>query len=112
MITKITKAQLEEIEAAYSCEGKEAAYALLKEYAGLEAAYILEAYLNVLRAFDAATKLHPLDTAERFDLPRGTLALICAKHLCGTCRTRIQTLTISALLRISTTEKPRKTCAF
>ena len=37
MITKITKAQLEEIEAAYSCEGKEAAYALLKEYAGLEA---------------------------------------------------------------------------
>ena len=33
-----------------------------------EAAYILEAYLNVLRAFDAATKLHPLDTAERFDL--------------------------------------------
>lgn len=33
-----------------------------------EAAYILEAYLNVLRAFDAATKLHPLGTAERFDL--------------------------------------------
>lgn len=33
-----------------------------------EVAYILEAYLNVLRAFDAATKLHPLDTAERFDL--------------------------------------------
>ena len=33
-----------------------------------EATYILEAYLNVLRAFDAATKLHPLDTAERFDL--------------------------------------------
>lgn len=33
-----------------------------------EAAYILEAYLNVLRAFDAATKLHPIDTAERFDL--------------------------------------------
>ena len=37
MITKMTKAQLEEIEAAYSCESKEAAYALLKEYAGLEA---------------------------------------------------------------------------
>ena len=37
MITKITKAQLEKIEATYSCEGKEAAYALLQKYAGLEA---------------------------------------------------------------------------
>lgn len=33
-----------------------------------EAAYILEAYLNILRAFDAGMKLRPLSTAERFDL--------------------------------------------
>ena len=33
-----------------------------------EAAYILEAYLNVLRAFDDVTKLHPFSTVERFDL--------------------------------------------
>ena len=33
-----------------------------------EAAYILEAYLNVLKAFDDVTKLHPFSTVERFDL--------------------------------------------
>ena len=33
-----------------------------------EAAYILEAYLNVLKAFDNVTKLHPFSTVERFDL--------------------------------------------
>ena len=38
-----------------------------------EAAYILEAYLNVLRAFDDVTKLHPFSTVERFDLAAQTV---------------------------------------
>lgn len=37
MHNTITKEQLEEIEEAYSCEDRETAYALLKEYAGIEA---------------------------------------------------------------------------
>ena len=38
-----------------------------------EAAYILEAYLNILRAFDGITMLHPFSTVERFDLAAQTV---------------------------------------
>ena len=38
-----------------------------------EAAYILEAYLNILRAFDDITMLHPFSTAERFELATQTV---------------------------------------
>lgn len=37
MSDTITREQLNEIEEAYSCEDRENAYALLKEYAGIEA---------------------------------------------------------------------------
>lgn len=38
-----------------------------------EAAYILEAYLNILRAFDGITMLHPFSSVERFDLAAQTV---------------------------------------
>ena len=37
MLNAITKAQLKEIEDAYSYDDRETAYALLKEYTGIEA---------------------------------------------------------------------------
>lgn len=37
MSNTITREQLNEIEEAYSCKDRETAYALLKEYAGIEA---------------------------------------------------------------------------
>ena len=37
MVSEITRKELEEIEEAYSCGDRETAYALLKEYAGIEA---------------------------------------------------------------------------
>lgn len=37
MVNAITKEQLDEIKEAYFCEDRETAYALLKEYAGIEA---------------------------------------------------------------------------
>lgn len=37
MVDSITKEQLDEIEEAYFCNDRETAYALLKEYTGIEA---------------------------------------------------------------------------